>query len=37
MTDVPANGTTNTTLDRPDIIVFPPVIPLSTLAISCVL
>ena len=39
MTDAPANGTTNTatTLDRPDIIVFPPVIPLSTLAISCVL
>jgi protein-S-isoprenylcysteine O-methyltransferase Ste14 len=28
---------TDTAVDRPDIIVFPPVIPLSTLAISCVL
>ena len=36
MTDAAANGTT-ATLDRPDILVFPPVIPLSTLAISCVL
>ena len=35
MTDAAANGTT--TPDRPDIMVFPPVIPLSTLAISCVL
>jgi protein-S-isoprenylcysteine O-methyltransferase Ste14 len=36
MTDAAANGTT-ATLDRPDILVFPPVIPLLTLAISCVL
>jgi protein-S-isoprenylcysteine O-methyltransferase Ste14 len=28
---------TDAAVDRPDIIVFPPVIPLSTLAISCVL
>jgi protein-S-isoprenylcysteine O-methyltransferase Ste14 len=36
MTDAAANGTT-ATLDRPEILVFPPVIPVSTLAISCVL
>lgn len=36
MTDAAANGTT-ATLDRPEILVFPPAIPLSTLAISCVL
>jgi protein-S-isoprenylcysteine O-methyltransferase Ste14 len=36
MTDAAANGTTATP-DRPDILVFPPVIPLSTLAISCAL
>ncbi len=36
MTDAAANGTT-ATFDRPEILVFPPVIPLSTLAISCVL
>jgi len=35
MTDDAANSTA--TLDHPDIMVFPPVIPLSTLAISCVL
>jgi protein-S-isoprenylcysteine O-methyltransferase Ste14 len=28
---------TDAAVDRPDIVVFPPVIPLSTLAISCVL
>jgi protein-S-isoprenylcysteine O-methyltransferase Ste14 len=36
MTDAAANGAT-ATLDRPEILVFPPVIPVSTLAISCVL
>ena len=35
MTDAAANDTTMP--DRPAIIVFPPVIPLATLAISCVL
>jgi protein-S-isoprenylcysteine O-methyltransferase Ste14 len=35
MTDATANRPDS--LDRPDIIVFPPIIPLSTLVISCVL
>ena len=28
---------TDTAFDRPDVIVFPPVIPLTTLAVACVL
>jgi len=35
MTDAAANRADS--LDRPDIIIFPPIIPLSTLVISCVL
>jgi len=28
---------TDTAFDRPDVIVFPPIIPLTTLAVACVL
>ena len=28
---------TDTAFDRPDVIIFPPVIPLTTLAIACLL
>jgi protein-S-isoprenylcysteine O-methyltransferase Ste14 len=36
MTDATVNRR-ETTVDRPDVIIFPPVIPLSTLAIACAL
>ena len=36
MTDTAVNRP-EITVDRPDVIVFPPVIPLSTLVIACVL
>ena len=34
MTDATVNRR-ETTVDHPDVIIFPPVIPLSTLAIAC--
>ena len=36
MTDATVNRR-ETTVDHPDVIIFPPVIPLSTLAIACAL